>query len=231
MNSIRTSLHYLHVHSTILDAIIAKSVMLDTGQHAHNRPVTAATPINLTAVDLSDQLHELALLLCRAVGQHPPKGLPVRDLYAMLDTEQTVTRLDTRPDRDHIRRVLHSATMRMQSICERRQVMRYIGVCTQCGYGIWADEDADITADTYTCDMCHATGSLATVAAAHRLRLMMSGITGTAAELATLLRSCGYNARRNTITQWGKRGLVHMVGHDGDGAPVYRLADILARLN
>ena len=51
------------------------------------------------------------------------------------------------------------------------------------------------------------------------------GITGTAAELATLLRSCGYNARRNTITQWGKRGLVHMVGNDEDGAPVYRLAD------
>ena len=230
MNSIRTSLHYLHVQSTVLDAIIAKSVMLDTGQHAHNRPVTAATPINLTAADLSDQLHELALLLCRAVGQHPPKGLTVRDLYAMLDTEQTVTRLDTRPDRDNIRRVLHSATMRMQSICERRRVMRYIGVCSQCGYGIWVDEDADVTADTYTCDMCRATGSLATVAAAHRLRLMMSGITGTAAELAALLRSCGYNARRNTITQWGRRGLVNMVGHDEDGAPVYRLADILVRM-
>ncbi len=44
------------------------------------------------------------------------------------------------------------------------------------------------------------------VMAAHELRLLTSGVVGTAAELATLLRSCGYDAKRKTICEWRRRG-------------------------
>lgn len=198
----------------------------------HGSQVSAPTPVNLTALDLLNQLCELALLLHRSIGSHPPTGLHALDLYRSLDDPQQTDRLDNRGDADHVARVLASALRHVQYVTEPNDRMRWVGVCPACGYGIWVSHYADIAHDVVRCDMCATPCALASVFAAHRLMLLMSDATDTAAGLARLLRSCGYEeAKRNTITQWARRGRLRPVGVDDDGVPVYRLADTLRLLS
>lgn len=59
--------------------------------------------------------------------------------------------------------------------------------------------------------------------------LRTAGTVDTAANLATLLKGCGYPARRKTISEWKRRGKLTAVGEQ-DGKPLYALADVLALL-
>ncbi len=222
-------IHHLHAHIATLTDLADKRITLNR-MHAHTSTASAPTPVNLTAMDLLGQIGELCLLLCRAAGMHPPTGLPAGELLVLLDDDAVTVRLDARGDADDIRRVLESAATHVTWICEPDERTRYVGVCTACGYGIWVDEHTDLDHGTYRCAMCGASGNLSTVVKAHRLRLMVSGVTGGAAELARLLRTCGYHTNANTIRSWARRHRIEAAGTTEDGRPAYALADVLRLL-
>lgn len=222
-------IHHLHTHITTLTDLANKRITLNH-LHTHTTTASAPTPINLTAMDLLGQIAELCLLLCRAAGMHPPTGLHANELLALLDDHAVTARLDARDDADDIRRVLESAASHVTWICNPDDRTRYVGVCTACGYGIWVDEHTDLGHDTYRCDMCGARGNLSTIVKAHRLRLMVRGVTGAAADLARLLRTCGYHTNASTIRSWAHRHRIEAAGTTEDGRPVYALADVLRLL-
>lgn len=231
MQTIATMIHSLRITTPELEELAAKRVRLYTGDGGHASMASAPLPINLTATDLINQLTELAMLLCRIAGMHPVSGMNLAGLLTGLDRPFAVERLESRADAEDIRCVLASALRHVAWVVEPDDRIKWVGVCANCGYGIWVSHYTDIAHDSHVCEMCGQKCDLATVFAAHRLMLMMSDVTDTAAGLAQLLRSCGYDAaKRNTITQWGRRGRLTMAGVDDSGTPVYRLSDVLRLL-
>lgn len=52
------------------------------------------------------------------------------------------------------------------------------------------------------------------------LRLRISGVKGTPAQLSRLLEPWGITIKAATIRQWAKRGVIRPIGADGN-VPVY----------
>lgn len=223
-------IHQLRAQTPTLEALAAKRIRLNHDAVVGSGMASAPAPMNLAVADLLDQLRELALLLCRAAGLHPVSGMSLAGLLAGLDRGFVVERLESRTDAEDILRVLESAVSRARWFTSPDDRTRCVGVCAECGYGVWVDDSADLEHGQYKCEMCGAHGDLATVFAAHRMLLLMSDNAGTPAQLAKLLRSCGYQVSRRIIAQWGRRGKLAYCGDDEDGNPVYKLASVLRLL-
>lgn len=222
-HDIHTAIHRIKAKLPLLRLIASKKIRIR--RQPAQGATTAPTPVNLAALDLLDQLHTLARMLTRAANILPHNG-PITDLYETLDDDHACHALANRCDTTHIMHLLDQAWTRICRLSEPDTAHRYVGVCPWCGYAVWIPERH--TGD-WVCDMCRRPVPLDQVMAAHELRLLTSGVVGTAAELATLLRSCGYNARRKTICEWRRRGQLTPVAENEQG-PVYALADVLRRL-
>lgn len=222
-------IHQLREQTPTLEALAGKRVKL-THYSGKTNMASAPTPVNLGAADLVDQLRELCLLLCRAASLHPASGMSLMGLLAGLDRPFVVERLESRADADDVRRVLDSACRRVRWMVEPDERIRCVGVCANCGYGVWVGDHEDLEHGTYRCELCGEHGDLSTVVAAHRLRLLTSGTVDTAAALADLLRNSGYKVAKSTVRSWAKRGKLRSVGVNDDGLAVYALADVLRLL-
>lgn len=223
---IHTRIHRLRTHTATLHQIAAKRVNLNHTDHGH--PTSAPTPVNLTALDLLNQTTALARLLCTAAHITTDNHQTVDDLLAKLDDPDTCQTLAERHDATHIIRLLDAAERHATTLTNPNPTMRYIGVCATCAYGLWT-ADTDYLPETIICAICHQPNPTRTVIQAHHLTLRTAGTVGTAADLANLLKGCGYHARRKTITEWRRRGKLHPIG-DQNGKPLYALADVLALL-
>lgn len=225
-DEIRTRIHHLRALTRTVRQIADKRVRLT---HTANGATTAApTPVNLTALDLLNQIEALARLLC-ASAKTGTTGHDVHRLLDGLDDDTVCRTLAARRDAAHIIRLLDTAIRHATILTDPDPSKRYIGVCATCGYGLWA-ADTDYLPETIICSTCYQPNRTRTVIEAHRLMLRTAGTVGTAAELATLLKGCGYHARRKTISEWKRRGKLDTVGEQ-DGKPVYALADVLALLD
>lgn len=244
--TIQASIHQLRPKTIELEDIATRKTKINqSGARGHT--AVAPTPINLTAADLLEQTFTLTRALATAAGLRYGRDTDIHALLTGLDREQFAAALADREDARDVARLLCEAHRRMDWLLGGDESHRCIGVCPTCGYGVWLHEREDASGQR-SCVMCGAAMRLEDVAAAHRLKLMTSGVVGTAGDLARLLRACGYAVRRNTINQWAHRGRLAALtvvdadmpmGRDAQGepvymlentGPVYRLGDVLRLL-
>lgn len=225
-NEIHTRIHHLRTLTPTLHEIATKRVNL--AHSVASNTASAPTPINLTALDLLNQLEALARLLCASAKIDTTGHHGVQQLLAMLDDDTICRTLAERRDTKDIIRLLDTAIRHATILTDPDPTKRYIGVCATCGYGLWI-ADTDTLPETIICSTCYQPNHTRTVIQAHQLMLRTAGTVDTAANLATLLKGCGYPARRKTISEWKRRGKLTAVGEQ-DGKPLYALTDVLALL-
>ena len=224
---IRDDIHDLREQAATLEELATRRIRIP---HDGGRGMTSApTPINFSAADLLDQTLALARMLAQAANLRFGRSMGVHGLLKGLDRPEPCATLATRPDAWDIVRLIDDAAWHARQLTDPEPSHRYIGVCERCGYGVWIPETQPINETDHRCVMCGHMSPIAQIAQAHELRLLTSGTIGTAAELATLLRSCGYDARRKTICEWRRRGRIAPVAESEQG-PVYALADVIRRL-
>lgn len=225
VHDIHTAIRRIKGKLPLLAMVASKKIRVN--RRPGRGSTSAPTPVNLTALDLLDQLDTLARMLARAAYLNPRPATATSALYDLLDDERVCHTLADRCDTTHIMRLLDQAYRRVRHLAEPDPAHRYVGVCPWCAYAVWIPESHE---GEWQCDMCRRPVPLDQVMAAHELRLLTSGVVGTAAELATLLQSCGYReARRKTICEWRRRGRIEPVA-DGERGPVYTLASVLQLL-
>ncbi len=222
---IRDDIHDLREQAATLEELATRRIRIP---HDGGRGMTSApTPINFSAADLLDQTLALARMLATTAGLRYGRSMSVHGLLKGLDRPEPCAVLATRPDAWDIVRLIDDAAWHARQLTDPEPSHRYIGVCERCGYGVWIPEAQPVNETDHRCVMCGHMSPFAQIAQAHELRLLTSGTIGTAAELCHLLRACGITIKRNTITQWRKRNRLTPIGENGQGKPVYALADVL----
>lgn len=223
--SLAIQIHTLYAIAYNLQDLACKRVHTNT---PHTPPISAPTPLNLSVRDFLDQIQTLAYMLCKAARLNPPRSMNELQLLKGLDRKFVIERLENRSDAPSIHKLVSDAIANSDSLLNLNTARIFIGVCPTCGYGVWIAERTTITG-TKTCELCHNTMSLPQVAQAHHLRLLTSGVVGTAADLAKTLKESGYDITRKRITKWAQRKQIHTL-HSDSGDTVYRLSEILIKL-
>ncbi|KAB5606670.1 hypothetical protein [Bifidobacterium jacchi] len=102
--------------------------------------------------------------------------------------------------------------------------VRMVGWCPACATELRADEQ-EIAGGWIPCPACGGEYRIKDIHQLDMLRLRVSGVKGTPAQLSRLLEPWGISIKADTIKKWGQRGIITPIGHDGN-APVYLIWDI-----
>lgn len=198
---------------------------LHPGGHAPSRIQTATppTPLRLDVLDLLDIIDATAYELLRRLSgtdAHPNgRAKPPQDLKATLWLCAGHPRLAMLPDGgfylDTVSRLARKADLLLDPPEHRRE----IGTCELCGTMLTAG-----TADQWTvCPVCGYEQRVQTVKLLRLKRLCWDDDKrGSAADIARAFTDAGITLRRNTISQWAKRGLVDMTPQGITYSSVYR---------
>lgn len=198
-------------------AVADKRVNMQHGRGGAGCP----SPINLAAYDLLNCVGDLGLTLVRAAGL-----VVGRDVWEQLDRQTVAYALAEREDVDWICGWLDGARVQLDRFLDPASCRRYVGVCPQCGWGVWIAESSSVSG-SMRCRMCDRMLDLRDVAEAHKYRLLLSDHADTLRHLRDLLNACGYHVSLHTMRTWSKRGRIHPCGEQDDGQPVYRIGEVL----
>ena len=219
-------LRTLRIYLPDLRLLAAKKASVTAHSSHAGLRTTAPIPLNEGAWNLLEDIEHFAWSLGRAVGVRQ-RHVPTEGLLTAATNR--VDRLLARPDAPIIKRMAATLVQRMGRQFEPPEDHTLIGYCQQCGSELWC-VDEDIAGGWTVCPSCHATLKVRDIQQARILRLAASGAQGTAASLCSLLQACGVKVKRNTVTQWRKRGIIHPVAQE-DGKPVYLLWDVWQAVN
>ncbi|AKV55091.1 hypothetical protein BACT_0507 [Bifidobacterium actinocoloniiforme DSM 22766] len=204
-----------------LRQIAARKASVMARQSRGGQRTVAPVPLNLGAWNLMEDIERYARSLGRAVGVRQ-RHVPAEGLLAAAIERQD--QLRARPDATIIKRVAAVLVTRMDRQFTPPEDRTLIGYCDRCGAELWCGEE-DIAGGWTVCPSCGRTLKVKEVQQIRILRLASCGTQGTAAGLCDLLKGCGVDIKRNTVSQWRKRGIIRQVGVQ-NGKPVYLLWDV-----
>ncbi|KAA8831700.1 hypothetical protein EMO89_01585 [Bifidobacterium tissieri] len=225
---LRLSLLLLQLAGDITPLRDSLDATLHPGGHQPTRIQTATppTPLRLDVLDLLDLIDMTAYAWLRRLdGTNPVDWTQDRrpeDLIGTLTTLAAHPGLATHPDA----MVLLHETTRFADMADRildpPEERQPIGHCLNplCGVQLTAG-----SRDTWvTCPMCGTEQRVRTVRLKRLERLCFDQTRhGSAAEVARVFTGCGLTVRRNTITQWERRGRLHRHPDGYAYSDVYRL--------
>ena len=214
-------LRTLRVHLPDLRQLAAKKASVTAHSSHAGMRTTAPIPLNEGAWNLLEDIEHFAWSLGRAVGVRQ-RHVPTEGLLTAATNR--VDRLLTRPDAPIIKRMAATLVQRISRQFEPPEDHTLIGYCQQCGSELWCAQD-DLESGWTVCPSCGRTLKVMEVQQIRILRLASCGTQGTAAGLCDLLKRCGIGIKRNTVTQWRKRGIIRQVSEQ-EGKPVYLLWDV-----
>lgn len=204
-----------------LREIAAKRARVTSRQTGHGGRTVAPIPLNLGAWSLLQDILTLVEHMSRALG------LPMR-----MDAEGQLKgiimhadRLLERPDAPAIMELASQAALRLDRMLNPPPETKMIGWCPACGYELRCDP-LELQSGYKACDRCLLESRIKDVQRASMLKLAIGGAQGTASGIRALLAPWGIDIKRNTISQWAKRGIIHPVSTDEHGDPVYLVWDI-----
>ncbi|RSX53954.1 hypothetical protein D2E25_0260 [Bifidobacterium goeldii] len=203
------------------------SVVHSTGGHGARS--SAPLPLNVGAWQLQQDIEKLVNMMVTAAGLHAHHAMIVPDLIKGLLANPG--RLESRTDWPMISALVDKAVLRLARTLDPPPDTKMIGWCPQCGCELRCTP-LEIAGGYTACERCGKESKIKEVPRASMARLAVGGVRGTAAEIVRWLNPWGIEVKRNTITQWGKRGRLQPVGAAPDsGAPIYLVWDIWQELN
>lgn len=217
-----TNLRSLAHNLPALRLIAAKKATITTRNHTRTNHDTAPVPINVNAWNLLQDIETYAYTLAKAAGTRPTPHDTTE--HILTQTTRHITTLTQRPDAPAIATIAEDATHRTTRILTPPEPRTMIGHCPTCTTELWCDE-TDLTSGWTVCPTCNTTLRTHDIQQTRILRLATANTTGTAPELAKLLRTCGIHINATTIRQWKRRGKITPIAL-ADGKPVYRLWDV-----
>ena len=218
----QTDLTFLHDAWDTLTLIADRHATTshDTGRRQNT---TAPLPINLGAFQLRDQLTQLARKLIHAGGLHPTRHMTVPDL--LKGVLHNLDRFAALPSLPALADDTHRLADRVRSLLDPPEDPKMIGWCPACTTELRADEQ-EIAGGYLACPHCHATHRIKDIHQLDMLRLRVSGVQGTPAQLSRLLEPWGIAIKESRTRQWAARGIITPIGHDDAGKAVYLVWDI-----
>ncbi|PLS24079.1 hypothetical protein Tam1G_1863 [Bifidobacterium imperatoris] len=184
---------------------------LHPGGHAPSRIQTATppTPIRLDVLDLLDILDSTAYELKRRLDGIDAldwrKDPQAEDLESTLIACAAHERLATFEDAGFYMNVIKGLARKSDMLLDPPEQRREIGGCELCGSMLTAGPNDQWV----TCPVCEREQRVQTVKL-RRLKTLCwdDSKRGSAADIARAFTDAGITLRRNTITQWVKRGRV-----------------------
>lgn len=213
-------LHHLSVRLPDLRQIAAKKASVMVRESGHGSRTVAPVPVNVGAWQLQQNLIEYAVQLGKALGLH---FVRVNAESLLSVASRRSKKLMSRNDAVQIYKLAENAVRRLDRQLEPPDERVLIGQCDHCGADIWSSED-DLAAGWQPCT-CGTTINIHQVQEQRMLRLAISDAQGTAAALSKLLKGCGVDIKRKTISEWKRRGIIKSVGSQ-DSKPVFLLWDV-----
>ena len=218
----QTDLEFLRDAWDTLTLIADKQATTTHGTGRHTRRATPPLSINLGAFQLRDQLTQLAWRLIHTGDLHPTRHMDTRDLIKGI--LHNPDRYRTLPDLPALADDTHRLADRIRLLLDPPEGTKMIGWCPACTMELRADPQ-EIAGGYLECPACHATHRIKDIQEMDMLRLRLSGVKGTPAQLERLLEPWGIAIKAATIRQWAKRNIIHPTGADGN-APVYLIWDV-----
>ncbi|PJM79994.1 hypothetical protein [Bifidobacterium scaligerum] len=192
----------------------------------HGTRSVAASPLNMGAFQLAEDISRLARILVRRMGLHAHHAMSTPGLLqgCILNLPRIESLIRDDWDRRNLAVHAHGLAERLDYLLNPPAGTRMIGWCPACSRELRADEQ-ELAGGYLECPHCHATHKLKDIHELDMLRLRLSGVKGTPAQLQRLLEPWGIGIKADTIKKWGQRGIIPAVGHDGN-APVYLIWDV-----
>ena len=219
------TLRHLAARLPDLRIVAAKKATVMAKEQGHGSRTVAPIPLNAGAWQLQQSIEEFARTLA-GVLTLPYRKLPAESL--LKGAASRTPALMQRRDAASIHTLATIAARRLDRQLEPPQSRILIGQCPYCGDDVWSSED-DLAAGWQPCN-CGQTINIPSVQEQRIFKLAISDAQGTAAALSKLLKSCGIDIQRKTISKWKTRGALKPVGQQ-DGKPVYLLWDVWAAYN
>lgn len=216
------NLRSLKANLPALRAIAAKKATVMARTQGHGTRTTAPIPLNLGAWQLLQDIGALVDAMRRACGL-PSRGMGEEELIKGVMLHES--RLLERADAPAVMELAAQAARRMDRMLNPPPETKMIGWCPGCGTELRCDQ-LELDSGWKACDRCGLASRIKDVHRLSMLRLAVGGAQGTAASISRLLAPWGIDIKRNTITQWDRRGLIRPVDYDADGSPVYLVWDV-----
>ena len=214
------TLRHLAARLPDLRIVAAKKATVMAREQGHGSRTVAPIPLNAGAWQLQQSIEKfsrtLAGVLTLQYGHLPAESL-------LKAVAQRAPALMQRRDAASIHTLATIAARRLDRQLEPPQSRILIGQCPYCGDDVWSSED-DLAAGWQPCN-CGQTININQVQEQRIFKLAISDAQGTAAALSKLLKECGIDVRRQTISEWKRRGIIKSVGSQ-DSKPVFLLWDV-----
>jgi hypothetical protein len=203
-NELADALHGLRLGIYELTAIARREVKLGGRSQGHSHPSEAPTPLDLAAADLLDQVTDVLSQAAASINRY---GNKTQKLIRLCLSH--VGELASAPDCKTTYREVTVIAAKIRQRTTPSSELTVYGKCPNpmCGHIV----RGVMGAETATCDYCGSTWNSGLLTAMRRERLLDSGATGTATQLARLLKSEGYRIKPERIRQWAHRGMIHAV--------------------
>lgn len=223
---IRHDIHSLRMQAHEVQELAEHRIRLQAPGGAHVQATTAPALVNLTALDLLEQIRTMGRVLAQTAGLHLAPAMSAHDLLAGLDRDEYCDRLAQRDDAWQIVRLIAQASESCEHLLDPDPTLKVVGTCPTCHAAVWIPESDRVEGRRY-CESCGSAMDLAQVLHAQWLRFLLSGMVDTAAGISKLLRGCGIEVKNTTIAQWAKRGKLRKRGVDERGYPVYLVGEVM----
>ncbi|MCI1635190.1 hypothetical protein [Bifidobacterium sp.] len=216
------TLRHLAARLPDLRIVAAKKATVMAREQGHGARTVAPIPLNAGAWQLQQSIEKYAVTLA-GVLTLPYRKLPAESL--LKGAASRTPALMQRRDAASIHTLATIASRRLDRQLEPPQSRILIGQCPYCGDDVWSSED-DLAVGWQPCN-CGQTINIPSVQEQRIFKLAISDAQGTAAALSKLLKNCGITVRRQTISEWKRRGIINSVSTQ-DGKPVFLLWDVWA---
>lgn len=223
-NRLRISLRSLAAGLPELRLIAARKAQVMARQHSPSTYSVAPLPLNMAAFELQEDIAKFADMLGHALRLRYGRHMSAEKLLAAA-SEQATTLLN-RQDASSIVAIAHYCRHKMSMQLTPPEDRRLIGSCPSCKRDLWCTDD-DIAGIWIVCG-CGAALKVRDIQEQHLLMCMLANgdnAQGTAAGISKLLLANGIHIRRQTISQWKNRGLLHPVAYESAN-PVFRVWDV-----
>ncbi|PJM76955.1 hypothetical protein [Bifidobacterium felsineum] len=219
-------LRSLEINWSAIDMVANRQVSIDVQMSdRHSSFDTTSIPLNMDAFQLLQDIDRFTREIARLMGLHSsynnlstPRLLKnVRDNLSLLDMMPVST----------VQKLANNACKlveRLVYLLNPPESTRMIGWCPDCNYELRADE-RELAGGWLECSRCRTTHRVKDIHELDMLRLRLSGVKGTPAQLHRLFKPWGIDIKAGTIRTWGHRGIIKPIEHNGN-APVYLIWDI-----
>ncbi|KAA8825126.1 hypothetical protein EMO92_06820 [Bifidobacterium reuteri] len=222
---LKHDLHALKVSWPVLDLLANRQATIGMpAGGGHCTRSIEASPLNMGAFQLAHDITLFAGTLARLMGLHTHHGMGTPGVLQGVIIN--LNRLDRLPEptTDGFAVEARGLAERASYLLEPPEDTKMIGWCPACSHELRADSQ-ELAGGYVECPKCHTTHRIKDIHQLDMLRLRLSGVKGTPAQLSRLLEPWGIVIKAATIRQWAKRSIIQPVGTDGT-APVFLIWDV-----